>query len=112
MREIRDITKCFKEELAYIKKHYDGNWHYTYITGSIYEWIATVEKRLQENNKHIGVMAFLKKSLIELENYYAMEWITKTVWTNNIVTRFEMDSFESALLYLKKRMEEEKEQKE
>lgn len=57
-------------------------------------------------------MAFLKKSLIELEDYYAVAWIDKTKWKNKIVTRFELDSFENALLYLKQSMEEEKEQQE
>lgn len=107
MREIRDISKEFTEELAYIEKHYKGNWGYTHINGYIYEWIEAIERRLQDNNKHVGVMTFLKKSLIELENYYAVAWIEKTKWTNKIVTRFELDSFENALLYLKQCMEEE-----
>lgn len=110
MREIRDISKEFTKELAYIEKHYKGNWGYTHINGYIYEWIGAVERRLQEHNEHIGVIAFLKKSLIELENYYAVAWIEKTKWTNTIVTRFELDNFENALLYLKQCMEEEKEQ--
>lgn len=110
MREIKDISKEFTKELAYIEKHYKGNWGYTHINGYIYEWIEAVERRLQDNNKHVGVMTFLKKSLIELENYYAVAWIEKTKWTNKIVTRFELDSFENALLYIKQCMEEEKEQ--
>ena len=83
------------KELNYIKDHYENDWDNGYITDDVYEWLSAVADRFHD--KDIDVMEYITNCLDEFDDYDSGE---TDVWTNKIVTRYEISSFLRTLYFL------------
>ena len=88
------IIKTYEKELNYIKDHYENDWDNGYITNDVYEWISAVSDRLGELS---DVMGYITNCLDEFDDYDSGE---TDVWTNKIVTRYEISLFLRTLYFL------------
>ena len=88
------IIKTYEKELNYIKDHYENDWGNGYIITDVYEWLSAVADRLGE---HDDIMEYITNCLDEFDDYDSGE---TDVWTNKIVTRYEIRSFLRTLYFL------------
>lgn len=93
-RHTMRIIKTYERELNYIKDHYENDWDNGYITDDVYEWLEAVSDRMGELS---DVMAYITSCLDEFDDYDSGEI---DVWTNKIVTRYEISSFLRTLYFL------------
>ena len=88
------IIKTYEKELNYIKDHYENDWDNGYITNDVYEWLEAVSDRLGGLS---DVLAYITNCLDEFDDYDSGE---TDVWTNKIVTRYEISAFLRTLYFL------------
>lgn len=92
--QLMRIIKTYEKELNYIKDHYENDWDNGYITNDVYEWLEAVSDRLGGLS---DVLAYITNCLDEFDDYDSGE---TDVWTNKIVTRYEISSFLRTLYFL------------
>lgn len=89
------IIKTYEKELNYIRDHYENDWDNGYITDDVYEWLSAVADRFHD--KDIDVMEYMTSCLDKFDDYDSGE---TDVWTDKIVTRYEISSFLRTLYFL------------